>query len=270
MKDELLLEKLNQFYIYANEGLYVNKVIKHEQYTMAYSEYVKDFYSNFIIDINSHEKFDEIEKEIIVKMQEINRTPCYIITPLSKLYKDRNLVFDNIRFDEVNNEVWQIYENFENIDKIESKCTLNVKLEKTTDMKKLAKINYESFNTGDELDPYGDFDSGYLKMYENYVSSQNSKYDREFYFIKVNDNIVGCTMSVFDDQIFGIYGLAIMKEYRRQGIGTEAIKQQLSICKNKNKKIAFLQTEEGFYPSDLYRKIGFKDICNVYYYTLKN
>ena len=55
-----------------------------------------------------------------------------------------------------------------------------------------------------------------------------------------------------------------------KGIGTEAIKQQLNICKQKDKKIAFLQTEDGFYPAELYRKIGFKDICNVYYYVKKN
>lgn len=76
-------------------------------------------------------------------------------------------------------------------------------------------------------------------------------------------------MSVFDNEIFGIYGIAIMKEYRGKGIGTESIKQQLNICKQKNIKIAFLQTEEGFYPADLYRKIGFKDVCNVYYYVKK-
>lgn len=31
----------------------------------------------------------------------------------------------------------------------------------------------------------------------------------------------------------------------------------------------YLQTEEDFYPDELYRKIGFKDIYNVYYYVKK-
>ena len=130
---------------------------------------------------------------------------------------------------------------------------------------------HKSFCTGDESDPYGDFDSGYLKLYENYNNKSETTYTREFYFIKVNDEIVGCTVSVFDDEIFGIYGIAIMKEYRGKGIGTEAIKQQLKICKQKNKKIAFLQTEDGFYPADLYRKIGFKERQNCSYnsYILK-
>ena len=46
----------------------------------------------------------------------------------------------------------------------------------------------------------------------------------------------------------------------------EIIKQQLQICKNKKLKLAFLQTEEGYYPADTYRKLGFKDVCLKYYY----
>jgi len=266
LKELELLEKLNKFYIYANEGLYIDRIIKNDTYTMTYSKYVKDYDCNYVIDMNSNEDFNEIETE----MEKVDRTPCYIVTPLSNIYKDRNLIFDKTKYDEASNEVWQIYEDFDNVDKINSKCTLNVKLVKTNDMKTLSEITYKSFCTEDESDPYGNFDSGYLKLYENYGNKSEATYTREFYFIKVNDEIVGCTVSVFDDEIFGIYGIAIMKEYRGKGIGTEAIKQQLKICKQRNKRIAFLQTEDGFYPAELYRKIGFKDVCNVYYYVKKN
>lgn len=262
---QALLEKLNKFYIYANEGLYIDKITKSDTYTMTYSKYVKDYDCNYVIDISKNANFNEIEN----KMQKANRIPCYIITPLVDIYKDRKTIFDKNKYDEVSNEVWQIYEDFESVNKIDSKCTLNVTLEKTKDMKKLAEITYKSFCTRDELDPYGDFDCGYLELYKNYHEKMETIYTREFYFIKVNHEIVGCTVSVFDDEIFGIYGIAIMKEYRGKGIGTEAIKQQLNIGKQKDKKIAFLQTEEGFYPANLYRKIGFKDVCNVYYYVKK-
>lgn len=265
MENLELLEKLNKFYIYANEGLYIDRIIKKDTYIMTYSKYVKDYDCNYIIDINNNTNFDEVDKE----MKMVNRIPCYIITPLSSIYKNRNAVFDKNKYDEVSNEVWQIYKDFENVDKINSNCILNVTLEKTNDMEKVAEITYKSFCTGDKSDPYGDFDSGYLELYKNYNNKTESTYTREFYFIKVNEKIVGCTVSVFDDEIFGIYGIGIMKEYRGKGIGTETIKQQLNICKQKNKKIAFLQTEDGFYPANLYRKIGFKDICNVYYYVKK-
>ena len=201
------------------------------------------------------------------KSKKINAEPCYIITPLSDLYYKRKKVFKN--YEEINKEVWQIYEDFNNLENIESNCNMEIKLEKSTDMKKLAEITLKAFNTGDSQDPYS-LDEGYLKIYENYKGTNGTKYNRDFYFIKANEKIVGVTTAVYDKRIYGIYGIAILKEFRGKGIGTECLKQQLMICKKKNRKIAFLQTEEGYYPADLYRKIGFKDICTAYYYVKKD
>lgn len=263
------LEKLNEFYIYANKGFYIDEIIEKPSYKIAHSYFVKDYDCNYAIDINDRENFSEIEKDVESEMKKINAEPCYIITPISNIYSKRNEIFKSNKYNEVSKEVWQIFENFNEIDNIESKCDLNVKLEKTTDMELLAKINEMAFKTGDPLDPYGDIDSGYIKMFENYKGTAGSKYNRDFYFIKVDEKIVGTTTAVYDDRIYGIYGLAIIKEYRGKGIGTECLKQQLKICNKKNRKMVFLQTEEGYYPAKLYRKIGFRDVCTVYYYVKK-
>lgn len=77
---------------------------------------------------------------------------------------------------------------------------------------------------------------------------------------------MGVTSSICDNEIYGIYGLAVKKDFRCKGIGKEIIKQQLKMCRDKKLKLAFLQTEEGYYPADIYRKLGFKDVCIEYYY----
>ena len=84
----------------------------------------------------------------------------------------------------------------------------------------------------------------------------------------MNNEIVGVTQGIYDNEIYGIYGLAVKKGFRCKGIGKEIIKKQLHMCKNKKLKIAFLQTENDFYPADIYRKIGFKDVCIEYYYKI--
>ena len=76
--------------------------------------------------------------------------------------------------------------------------------------------------------------------------------------------------SVYDNEVYGIYGLAVKKDFRCKGIGKEIIKQQLQMCKDKKLKLVFLQTEEGYYPADTYRKLGFKDVCIEYYYIKKD
>lgn len=267
--EQYWLEKLNEFYIYANKGFYIDEIIEKPSYKLAHSYFVKDYDCNYVIDINDRENFPEIEKDVELEMKRIDATPCYILTPLSNIYNKRNKFFDVNKYKEVSKEVWQIFDNFNKLENIESKCELNIKLEKTTNMKLLAQINEKAFKTGDPLDPYGDIDNGYLKIFENYKGTADSKYSRDFYFIKVDEKIVGVITAVYDDIIYGIYGLAIIKEYRGKGIGTECLKQQLKICKKKNRKIVFLQTEEGYYPAKLYRKIGFKDVCTAYYYVKK-
>ena len=132
-------------------------------------------------------------------------------------------------------------------------------------MKLYSEEMIKAYQTGDADDPYGDLDSIYKEVYENYKKVEN-EYTDEFYFAKVNDEIVGITSGVYDNEIYGIYGLAVKKDFRCKGIGKKIIKQQLQMCKDKKLKLAFLQTEEGYYPADTYRKLGFKDVCTEYYY----
>lgn len=187
---------------------------------------------------------------------------------MEEIYRHREMFFDD-SYELVSNEVWQIFDNFEELDDIKTNCDLNVKLEKTTDMKLYSEEMIKAYQTGDADDPYGDLDSIYKEVYENYKKIEN-EYTDEFYFAKVNDEIVGITSGVHDNEIYGIYGLAVKKDFRCKGIGKEIIKQQLQMCKDKKLKLSFLQTEEGYYPADTYRKLGFKDVCTEYYYIKRN
>ena len=272
MENLELMKKLNKFYIYANEGFYIDKVFDNENYVIAYSSKVRDYDCNYVTNIKAKDEkeFTNLQKEINEKMHKLDRQTCYIVSPLDlDLYYNREKFFKKDKFEKVSNEVWQIFDNFENLKNIETNCKLNIKLEKTDDMKNVGIISNDSFKSDDKEDPYGSFDEGYLNIYQGYTEKPNSIYKREFYYIKLEEKIVGVTVSVYGDGICGIYGLAIKKEYRKLGIGKEALKKQLSICKDKNINIAFLQTEDGYYPAETYRKFGFKDVCNVYYYINK-
>ena len=46
-----LLKKLNNFYIYANEGFYIDKILNKNNYVIAYSEKVTDFDCNYITNL---------------------------------------------------------------------------------------------------------------------------------------------------------------------------------------------------------------------------
>ena len=265
-----LIKKLHHFNMYANLEFQFDGIDKYENYTIAYHNKIKDYWYNFITDIkpDSKQEFDEIILDASIKMKTRNREIAIAILPyMEEIYDNREIFFDN-SYELVSNEVWQIFNNFEGLDNIKTNCSLNVKLEKTTDMKLYSEEMIKAYQTGDADDPYGDLDSIYKEVYQNHKKIKN-EYTEEFFFAKVNDKIVGVTSAVYDNEIYGIYGLAVKKDFRCKGIGKEIIKQQLKMCRDKKLKLAFLQTEEGYYPADTYRKLGFKDVCIEYYY-IKN
>ena len=115
-----------------------------------------------------------------------------------------------------------------------------MKLELATDMKQYADCVMSCYQTDNEDDPYGDLDEGYRQGYINY-KKMYSDIENEFYYIKVDDEIVGTTQSLYNHKIYGIYSLAIKEAYRNKGIGKEVLKQQLQMCKDKKLKLVFLE-----------------------------
>lgn len=265
--DLKLIKDIYNLHIKAFEVLDFN-VIRKDNYEIAYNQNIKDCYSNFIsnFDANNKEEFENIIREADKTFSKINRdTTIYLIPFMKELYNNREMYFEPNQYQLISTEAWQIYNDFSKLDDINIKCNLNVKLELATDMKKYADYVMESYQTDDEDDPYGDLDDGYRQGYVNYKNIYND-ISNEFYYIKVDDKIVGTTQSAYNNKVYGIYSLAIKKNYRNHGIGKEVLKQQLQMCKSKNIDTAYLQTEVGFYPNKMYKKFGFKDLCEVYYY----
>lgn len=261
-----LIEKLYEFYENFALRVYIDKKIEKENYSILYSEVLKDAECNFAFKIkaDNEKEFIRIFENIKKDMQIIKRLPVFVISPLQEfLYENKEKLFSN-NFNNISKEVWQIYRDFEKIEKLETNCKLDIKLEKAISYEEFAREMLESYK-GDEEDPYYNLENGYLDIDYNWTDEKTIS---EFYFIKNSDKVIGTVANVYNKEIFGIHGLAIKRAYRKLGIGKEVLKRQLKIAKEKS-KIAFLQTEEGFYPAELYRKIGFEDICTLYYYKEK-
>lgn len=268
--DLKLIKDIYNLHIKGFEGLDFN-VIHKNNYEITYSENIKDSYSNFIsnFDVDSKEEFATIINEANKVFNNINRkTTVYLIPYMKTLYQNKEKYFDEDKFELISKEVWQTYTNFDKLDDLQTNCSFNVVLEATTDMEKYADYVMQGYQSGDDDDPYGDLDDGYRQGYMNYEEIHND-IKTEFYLIKVNNEIVGTTQSVYNNELYGIYSLALKKDYRGKGIGKEVLKKQLQMCKDKNIKVAYLQTEQDFYPAKMYRKLGFNDLCEVYYYLKK-
>ncbi len=246
-------------------------IIKKDNYEIIYSSQIRDCYCNFIsgFDAKNKEELEEIVVDAKKNFKELDRSLTICLTPIMKeLYLNKDTLLQNDKYEKISNESWMIFDDWNNIDKIESKCEDKVTLELTDDLELYSDCIMDCYKTDDEDDPYGDIDNGYRQAYLDF-KGKNQNITNNFYFIKINDEIVGTTQETFDNEVYGIYGLAIKKEYRNKKIGREVLRQQLEMCKSKNIKTAYLMTEADYYPNKLYEKIGFKDLCKVYYYKVK-
>ena len=265
-----LIKDIYNLHIKVFEGLEFD-AIRNATYEIVCSKNTKDSYSNFVsnFDVNNKEEFNAIISEVDKAFDNIDRKTTVCLIPYMKeLYKNREKYFDKTDFELISTEVWQTYTDFDKLSEIQTNCKFDVTLEATTDMEKYADIVMQCYQSGNEEDPYGDLDDGYRQGYMNYKEIYND-IKTEFYFVKVNGEVVGTTQGVYNDELYGIYSLALKGDYRGKGIGKEVLKKQLEICKNKNIKLAYLQTEQDFYPAKMYKKLGFKDLCEVYYYLKK-
>ena len=266
------ITKLARFNIDSNIGISITENKEYEKFNIVYSNTISDFYYNYIHSIKVNDKanaMELLEKTENIINEQYNREFCVALLPTDGyIYDKRDEVFDPNIYECVSNEVWQIYTDFENVQNIVTNCKFNITLEKTTDMELFSNEMYDSYVTGNDDDPYGDLDLAYKEAYKNFKKNSD-RIEQDFFIIKNKNEVVGVVQDAYDEEIFGIYCLAIKSSYRNKGIGKEVIKQLLKRCKELNKKIAFLQTEKGFYPEQIYNKLGFEEICTEYYYTKK-
>lgn len=264
-----LITKLDRFNIDSNIGIGITENKEYEKFNIVYSNTISDFYYNYINSVKVCNNIDVIEllnKAENIINEQYNREFCVALLPTDGyIYDKRDEVFDPNIYECVSNEVWQIYTDFENVQNIFTNCKFNITLENTTDMELFSNEMYDSYVTGDDDDPYGDLDLAYKEAYKNFKKNSD-RIEQDFFIIKNKNEVVCVVQDAYDEEIFGIYCLAIKSSYRNKGIGKEVIKQLLKRCKELNKKIAFLQTEKGFYPEQIYNKLGFKEICTEYYY----
>ena len=78
----------------------------------------------------------------------------------------------------------------------------------------------------------------------------------EHLLIKENGSPIGTLRMRFIDNKVKLERFAILKEYRRKGIGTKAFSYAMEYCKKKGVKEIYFNAQ--YYLLDLYKRLGFK------------
>lgn len=139
------------------------------------------------------------------------------------------------------------HDDFEGIKKVSSEDDLKIWL-RTADL---------CFTLDDPQNPYGTL-GAYLELAEE-TWREHNKSDRVEYFIAYKEDKAVAVATLTHQNGFGyISNLGSMKEVRGQGYGKRITFYCINQSKLKGNKEHFLATEDGTYPNEFYRRIGFK------------
>ncbi len=257
-----LVQKLEDFTINCSKGFLVSDIINLNNCKFIYSNTIEDSFWNFITGINANtkEEFEKLWQKNRKYMLEKNRIPTLYITPSSNLINNYKKVLPDYMKVE-SHEVWMALDDFSNIEDIND-SKLNIKIDSNPSLEVFADIFMKSYSSISEEDPYGEMPEYYRKTI---IKSKNNltDYKRVFYVAYYNKIPIATALTIEKDKIALIGFVGTIPEYRKKGICKQLMKRVLIDLKNKDIKIAYLQTEEGYIPEKLYNNIGFKKICNA-------
>jgi N-acetylglutamate synthase-like GNAT family acetyltransferase len=255
-----LVSRIEEFSINCCKGFMYSEVIDLENGKLIYSDKIEDYFWNYIIGINvdSKSEFDNVWKTNRKYLLDKNRKPVFYITPSSNMINNQNLLPDYMKIE--SKEVWMAFNKFENLPIFKDNGNIEITIDDNADLKYFADVFMESYSYSSDEDPYGEMPEYYRSVVANYKNN-NDEYVKKFYIAKHNEKGIACALSIIKEDMALIAFVGTIKEYRNKGICKTLMNRILNDLKDKDVKIAYLQTEEGFIPEKIYSSIGFEKVC---------
>lgn len=96
-------------------------------------------------------------------------------------------------------------------------------------------------------------------------SDSIDRIDTRTLLAEVEGEPAGCGLCIINDDIVGVYGIAVREGFRRQGIGKALTWETLRVGRNNGGRIAMLLSTEMGYP--LYKQMGFQTVLHHHEFT---
>ena len=250
------LEKLIDIHFEGQKDIILSKEIVEKRYKIIYSEILNDEYWNLAFIKDNCDNLKEIWQKIKVKMNDLNRIP--ILYLLSNADNEKQLIDFNL--ENIYTDVWLVLDNLNEFKNYES--TINVNFEKVTEDEKSEYIQaiMDGFSSTDPKDPYGVLPEEYRKTYEIEFEHRGKKYKTIEYCGKSDGKMISTANAWYKDDCAIVYTVSTNKEYQKKGVCKSMMSYIVRDLKNIGIKTICVQTEQGFYTEQVYKKIGFREV----------
>lgn len=254
-----LVEKLIDIHFNGQLSLYLSNKIEKEKYTIFYSNIIKDQYWNLAYIKDNKVEIKSLYNQIKVDMERLNRKPLiYIISNILDDKLEKQLKDSKLKV--IYTDVWMIMENIEEFKNYKSKVEFSVQKVEESLEKRFIQSVMDGFSGDNPEDPYESLSDDYRIALKESFKKNNSEYQIQHYLgIKEDESVSTATVVYKKDKAI-IYNITTNKKYQKQGICKQMIFEIIQDLIILGIKTICLQTEQGYYTEQVYKKMGFKEI----------
>lgn len=251
-----VIEKIIGIHI---EGVYVQNLEKKEKYNLVSSNLIEDEFWNYAHIIDKNINLKEVWENIKKDLEKINRRPLmYITSNICDRQLEEQITQGN--FEKLYTDVWMIIDDIDSFENYESK--IDFELERATEKTKDRFVTavMQGFSGDNPDDPYEALSDGYRIALEESFGSIDSEYKVIHYLGTYNDEDISTATVVYKDENAIIYNVTTNKKYQKNGVCKKMMSEIMKDLSSIGIKVVCVQTEQGFYTEQVYKKMGFKEI----------
>lgn len=244
-----------------------SKRFDYDRFTILFLEEFNDDYLNLAINIKA--KNEKEFNEDFIKIKEIMNSK----KRKASIFINNNDLLNTVDFkskglEVSDNSVWLMKDNLKEIDLCESSIPISVSRISKAEEQDYSKIVERGFLRSSKEDPYDGLAKSVIEAI-NRSCYINDKFITEHYVARYQENIVGTITIMYEKEIAYIYNVTTDINYRKMGICKKLMSHIFKRLTEVGIDTAVLQTEAGFYPEKIYKRMGFKELFKGVKYTEK-
>lgn len=236
--------------------LYMSNTIKNRDYDIYYSNLIDDEYWNFAYLKNKDVSLNEIFDEIRLNMCKLERKPIIYITSNIIDSKLQENIKDS-KLKSLYTDVWMTLDNLEQFESYKSKIDFSVCKVDETLKEQFIQAIMDGFSGDNPEDPYESLSDGYKVALANSFNQNNSDYKIIHYLGKKENEAISTATVVYKGQKAIIYNVTTNRKYQKNGVCRQMMSDIIKDLIELNIGEICVQTEQGFYTEEVYKKMGF-------------
>jgi len=259
-------EKIVDYNFEGQRLLFENsKRYDYDRFTIFYLNDFDDDYLNLAINLKA-ESIDDFESDFYKIKQFMNNQN----RNASVLIYDKNLIkkinYKKMGLEISDDSVWLMIDNLNEFPIYKSEINIHIKKINKDEEKEYPYLVGEGFKKHSKLDPYDGLSESVITAIKRSCFI-NNQFITEHYVAENNEKKIGTATIMYNKEIAFIYNITTNLNYRKNGVCKELMSYVINRINELNIDMAVLQTEKGFYPEQIYKNMGFKEIFRAVKYT---